>query len=125
MSPLSSRPPFPSHVDESNQDVSETGIRKREVVFQSVTEISRRVRERRAILDGSVLTSVDTGVRFVLQDAMRILGVSKGADVFGMTGRIVPLSELLSLGAFVSADTARFGSTEYEVQPGFLVRLLT
>lgn len=127
MSPLSPRPTFSSYPEDSgdSHDTGDTGVRRREVFFQSVADIDRRVRERRASLDGAILTVAGTGARFVLRDAMRILGSAQGADVFGMTGRVVALSELLSLGASISASTLRFGSVEYEVQPGYLVQTLS
>lgn len=127
MSPLSPRPTFPSYPEDSGDphDAGDTGVRRREVFFQSVADIDRRVRERRASLDGAILTVAGTDARFVLRDAMRILGSARGADVFGMTGRVVAISELLSLGASVSANTLRFGSVEYEVQPGYLVQTLS
>ncbi len=122
MSPASTkRSRFPSYPDDTGDD---TGVRRREVLFQSVPEIEAHVRERRATLDGALLTVHESGARFVLRDAVRILGSARGADVFGMTGRIVPISELLSLGASVSATTLRIGNVEYEAQPGYLVQNL-
>lgn len=118
--PSQSRSQFPSYPD----DTGDTGVRRREIFFQSVAEIETRVRERRAVLDGAILKVAGTGAQFVLRDAMRILGSAQGVDVFGMTGRIVAISELLSLGATVSATTVRFGNVEYEVQPGYLVQAL-
>lgn len=111
---------FPSYPDDSG----DTGVRRREVFFQSVADIEARVRDRRAVLDGAVLTVAGTGAQFVLRDAMRILGSARGADAFGMTGRIVAVSELLAMGATISAMTLRFGSVEYEVQLGYLVQSL-
>ena len=96
-----------------------------EVFFQSVTDVESRVRERRAVLHGAILTVAGTGAQYVLRDAFRILGSAQGVDVFGMTGRVVAISELLSLGATVSATTVRFGNVEYEVQPGYLVQALS
>jgi len=121
MSPLSSKPSrFPSYPD----DTGDTGVRRREVFFQSLADIDTRVRDRRAVLEGAILTATSTGEQYVLRDAMRILGSARGADIFGMTGRIVAISELLSMGASVSATTLRIGNVEYEVQPGYLVQTL-
>lgn len=117
-SPKPSR--FPSYPD----DNGDTGVRRREVFFQSLADIETRVRDRRAVLEGAILTAASTGEQYVLRDAMRVLGSAQGADVFGMTGRIVAISELLSMGASVSATTLRIGNVEYEVQPGYLVQTL-
>ncbi len=111
---------FPSYPDDSG----DTGVRRREVFFQSVADIEARVRSRRATLDGAILT-VANGSKFALRDAMRVLGSSRGPDVFGMTGRVVALSELLSMGASVSPTSLLIGNVEYEVQLGYLVQPLS
>jgi len=55
--------------------------------------------------------------RFILRDAFRILGpVGMEPDAFGMTGREMTLSELLSMGATVNAHTIRIGAVQYDVQ---------
>ena len=116
-SPRPSR--FPSQPPDEGGD---TGVRRREVFFQSAADVEAQVRDRRAMLDGALLTVASTGVRFVLRDAMRILGADRGVDVFGMTGRIVAVSELLTMGAVLSANALRIGTVKYDVQPGYLVQ---
>jgi hypothetical protein len=110
---------FPSQPPEEGGD---TGVRRREVFFQSGSDVEARVRDRRALVDGAILTVVSTGARFVLRDAMRILGAERGVDVFGMTGRIIAMSELLAMGAILSATALRIGTVKYDVQPGYLVQ---
>ena len=118
-SPRPSR--FPSHPPDEGGD---TGVRRRELFFQSVADVDAQVRDRRARLDGAILTVASTGVRFVLRDAMRVLGAERGVDVFGMTGRIIAVAELLAMGATLSANALRIGTVKYDVQPGYLVQSL-
>ncbi|PIE06045.1 MAG: hypothetical protein CSA75_01595, partial [Sorangium cellulosum] len=105
--------PKPIQIPSYHGDTGETGVRRCEVFFQSVAEIDARIRDRCAVVDGALLTDHRTGAQFALRDAMRILGSAQGVDVFGMTGRIVALSELLSLGATLSATALRIGNVEY------------
>ncbi|HNT00101.1 MAG TPA: hypothetical protein PLJ27_17315 [Polyangiaceae bacterium] len=115
--------PHPSRFPSYPEDTNDTGVRQRTIFFQSVADIDARVRTQRASLDGALLT-VANGSRFVLRDALRVLGSSKGHDVFGMTGRIMPLSELLTMGATLSSSTLQIGNVHYEVQLGYLVQPL-
>jgi hypothetical protein len=99
----------------------DTAVRRRGVRFASRSDVDSWIRERRATIEGPFLIMVDGGKRYVLQDAARILGPRHGADMFGMTGRVVALSELFSLGASISPTTLRIGTADYDLQMGFLV----
>jgi hypothetical protein len=83
------------------------------------------VRNRIATIDGCILRQNGSEDRFILRDAVRVLGpVGMGPDVFGMTGRELPLSELLTMGATVNAHTVRIGAVQYDVQLGVLAQRL-
>ena len=111
----------PSYPDDS----ADTGVRRREVFFLSQHQIDGQVRGGGAQLEGSVLTNTATGQRYVVQDGMRVLGPrGRGVDLFGMTGRIVALAELLNLGATLSIEALRLGNVQYDVQVGYLVQTI-
>lgn len=116
-SPRPSR--FPSYPD----DPGDTGVRRREVYFLAQSKVDAQVRDRSITVDGSVLTVTATGEQLAVRDAIRILGPrGRGIDMFGMTGRILPISELLALGASVSIDSVRIGTVDYDIQLGYLVQ---
>jgi len=115
--------PRPSRFPSYPEDTSDTGVRRREVYFLAQSTLDGRLRERKVTIDGSVLTVVANGERLAVRDAMRILGPrGRGVDMFGMTGRILPLADLLNMGASVTIDTVRLGSVEYDIEVGFLVQ---
>lgn len=112
---------FPSYSD----DASSTGIRRREAPFVSAASIEERTRERSVAIDGAIMKLTD-GTRYVLRDAVRVLGPSKGdADVLGLIGRTAPIAEFLAFGASVSSSHLRIGATEYDVELGYLVQSLS
>jgi hypothetical protein len=102
----------------------DTSVRRRGVRFASRADIDSWLRERRATIEGPFLLVAESGRKYVLQDAVRVLGPRHGSDLFGMMGRIVALSELFSLGASVSPTSLRIGNAEYDLQMGFLVFVL-
>ncbi len=117
--------PRPSRLPSYPDDADETGVRRREVYFLAQSALDAQLGERSLLLDGSVLTVAATGERLVVRDAMRILGPrGRGIDMFGMTGRIVPIAELLNLGAAVTLDTVRVGTVDYDIQVGYLVQTI-
>ncbi|MCU0690266.1 MAG: hypothetical protein MUF54_02575 [Polyangiaceae bacterium] len=116
--------PLRSHFPSAPDSGGETGVRRRDVFFLSVIDLEQQIRDRNAVLDGSILSLADTGERYVVRDAVRVLGPVQGTDVFGMTARIVPIAELLAMGATLSAHTMRIGRMQYELQSGLLVQLI-
>jgi hypothetical protein len=67
---------------------------------------------------GALLTTRD-GRRFVLRDAVRVLGRRNGeTDPYGLTGRIEALRDFIRQGASVSADGIRLGPAVYDVEFG-------
>lgn len=101
------------------KDVPTTGVRRRETQFVAQAELDRWVRDRRVIADGALVVFVSSGEPFVIQDAVRILGpMGRTTDEFGMTGRVMTVSELLALGGVISSSAVRIGTASYEVQLG-------
>ena len=103
-------------------DLPDTHVRKRDARFISQSELDAWVRERRVSVEDAVLTIGASGNRYVMRDAVRILGPSgRSNDLFGMTGRVVAIGELIALGASVSSSTMRLGTAEYDLQLGFIL----
>jgi hypothetical protein len=120
--PMPSRAPstLPSY-----QDLTDTNVRRRDSRFLAQADLDAWVRDKSATLQGPLLVIVRTNEHFVLRDAVRVLGPrGRGVDVFGMTGRVMALSELIATGATVNATTARLGTVEYDVQLGHLAHRL-
>jgi hypothetical protein len=106
-------------------DVPDTNVRRRDGRFISQVDVDAWVRDRRAVVQGSVLTVASSGERYVLRDAVRVLAPrDRSVDVFGMTGRVVAVSELLNMGSTLSSWSLRVGTSDYDVQIGFMVQAL-
>lgn len=105
----------------------------------AVTDVAARIAENpflsESVLDvwvrvgvvvragGSIMTP--DGARYLLRDAIRILGRRDGdADPYGLTGRVECLRDLLRQGATISSDAVRFGPGVYDAELGFLAVLL-
>ncbi len=113
--PSSSRP--------YDSEFPDTNVRRRDSGFLAHSELEVWIRGRRARVQDGVLVLGDK--HFVMRDAVRILGPHGASnDLFGMTGRIVAIGELLSLGAALSASTLRFGTAEYDLQFGYILNPL-
>ena len=70
--------------------------------------------------DGAIVTTPG-GRRFVLQEAVRVLGRNNGAsDPYGFTGQVDSIRELVKKGAAITGDTLRLGPAVYDVEYGFL-----
>jgi hypothetical protein len=69
----------------------------------------------------STLLTLADGRRYVLRDAVRVIGRRNGdTDPYGFTGRVEALRELVRRGAILSADALRLGPAVYDVEYGFL-----
>jgi hypothetical protein len=78
------------------------------------------VRNGAAARTGGLLTTLD-GRRFLLRDAIRVLGRRNGdTDPYGFTGKVEPIREFIRRGASVSADGLRLGPAVYDVEYGFV-----
>ena len=59
------------------------------------------------------------GRRFVLRDAVRILGRRNGeTDPYGFTGRVETLREFVRQGAILASDSVRLGPAVYDAEYG-------
>jgi hypothetical protein len=92
--------------------------------FLSETVLDVWVRVGVVVRAGGSITTPDGG-RYLLRDAIRILGRRDGdADPYGLTGRVECLRDLLRQGATISSDAVRFGPGVYDAELGFLAVLL-
>ena len=63
------------------------------------------------------------GRRYVVQEAVRVLGRSNsesGSDPFGCTGMIATLAELLDRGFVLSTEHIRLGRSTYDIEHGVI-----
>jgi hypothetical protein len=69
---------------------------------------------------GALMTS-RSGRRFVLRDAVRILGRRDAeTDPYGLTGRVESLRDFLRQGAAISGNSLRLGAGIYDIEYGFI-----
>lgn len=115
----------PARFASPSDDTPGTGVRRRDVSFLPLDTLHVQVRDRLARVDGLVLTVTATGERFVMRDAVRVLGpAGQGTDMYGLTGRVLAVAEVIALGATLSMDALRLGGARYDIQPGYLVQPL-
>jgi hypothetical protein len=61
------------------------------------------------------------GQRYLLRDAIRVLGRRNGeTDPYGFTGRVEPIREMIRRGAIVAEGGVRLGPAVYDVEYGFI-----
>jgi hypothetical protein len=88
--------------------------------FVSESLVDAWTRGGLATRDDCVLNLAD-GRRYLLRDAVRILGRRNGdTDPYGLTGRVEAIRDILRRGAMVTADALRLGSSIYDLEYGFL-----
>jgi hypothetical protein len=74
-----------------------------------------------AVVRGSGSIIARDGGRYLLREAVRILGRRNGdVDPYGLTGRVSPLRELIREGAVISSDSVRIGPGVYDAEFGFM-----
>jgi hypothetical protein len=92
--------------------------------FLSEATVDGWVRSGAASRAGSLLTSAD-GRRFVLRDALRVIGRRNGdTDPYGLTGRVEAIRDFVRRGASVSPDALKLGPAVYDVEYGFVAAAL-
>ncbi|MFO0758560.1 MAG: hypothetical protein U0359_18855 [Byssovorax sp.] len=83
------------------------------------------VRQGEIRREGAVVATPD-GRRFVLQEAVRVLGRNNGAsDPYGFTGQVDSIRELVKKGGAITGDTLRLGSAAYDVEYGFVAAIVS
>ncbi len=113
--PPSSLPP--SHRSASRAPAA-ARVRVGEDGFLSDAQLEAWVRSGDALRAGASLTTVE-GRRFVLTDALRVLGRRNGeTDPYGLTGRVLALRQVLRQGGALFSDALRFGAAIYDVEYG-------
>jgi hypothetical protein len=91
-----------------------------EDAFVSDAVVDRWVRTGAAARTNGVLATRD-GRRFLLRDAVRVIGRRNGdTDPYGLTGRVEAIREFIRRGANVSADALRLGPAVYDIEYGFV-----
>jgi hypothetical protein len=91
-----------------------------EHAFVSETTLDGWVRAGAAVRTGALL-SIPDGRRFLLRDAVRVIGRRNGdTDPYGLTGRVEAIRDFIRRGASISADALRLGPAIYDVEYGLL-----
>ena len=97
-----------------------SAVRIGEDAFVSEAAVDGWVRTGAAVRVGGVLAARD-GRRFLLRDAIRVLGRRNGdTDPYGFTGRVEAIRDLIRRGASISADALRLGPAVYDIEYGFI-----
>jgi hypothetical protein len=110
-----SRRPFPAH-PAPRKPSAESYLRDGCFIAEATLAAWLRAGELRR--EGAILTTQD-GRRFVLQEAVRVLGRNNGAsDPYGFTGQVDSIRELVRKGATIAGDTLRLGPATYDVEYG-------
>jgi len=93
--------------------------------FVAAAVLDGIVRAGEAVRRGPLLTLKD-GRRFLLEDALRVLGRrTSETDPYGLIGRVLPLRDLLKRGALLAADGVRMGVAVYDAEQGAILVPLT
>jgi hypothetical protein len=116
-----SRSSPPPTVSSPRCDDAEPAIRIADGAFVAETTVDGWARSGAATRSGVLLTAHD-GRRFLLRDAVRIIGRRNGdTDPYGFTGRVDAIREFIRQGATVSVDALRLGHSVYDLEYGFVV----
>jgi hypothetical protein len=112
--PRSSPPPtMPSPVGTA------ASVRIADNAFVSESAVDAWIRGGLATRTGALLAVAD-GRRFLLRDAIRVLGRRNGdTDPYGFTGRAEAIRDFIRHGATVSGDSLRLGPALYDIEYGF------
>jgi hypothetical protein len=95
-------------------------VRVGEDAFASEATVDAWVRGGAATRAGGLLT-VHDGRRYMLRDAVRVLGRRNGdTDPYGFTGRVDAIRDFIRRGASISTDALRLGPAVYDIEYGFI-----
>lgn len=95
-------------------------VRVGEDGFVAEATVDGWVRAGAASRSGCSLSTHD-GRRFLLRDAVRVLGRRNGdTDPYGFTGRVEALRDFIRRGATLSADALRLGQAVYDIEYGYV-----
>jgi hypothetical protein len=88
--------------------------------FLSEAQVDGWGRSGAAVRVGCLLRTHD-GRRFLLRDAVRVLGRRNGdTDPYGLTGKVEAIRDFIRRGANVSTDALRLGPAVYDIEYGFV-----
>jgi hypothetical protein len=97
-----------------------SSVRIGEDAFVSEASVDAWVRTGAAVRAAGLL-AVRDGRRFLLRDAVRVLGRRNGdTDPYGFTGRVEAIRDFIRRGATISADALRLGPAVYDIEYGFI-----
>jgi hypothetical protein len=95
-------------------------VRVGEDGFVAEAVVDGWVRAGAAARTGSLLTIQD-GRRYLLRDALRVIGRRNGdTDPYGFTGRVDAIRDFIRRGAAISADALRLGPAVYDIEYGYV-----
>jgi hypothetical protein len=115
-----SRAQKPSSPPRAGAPSAPPSLRIGEDAFVSEAALDGFVRAGGAVRTGALLTAAD-GRRFLLRDALRVIGRRNGdIDPYGLTGRVEAIRDFIRRGASISADGLRLGLAVYDVEYGLL-----
>ena len=115
-----SRAQKPSSPPRSGAPAPPPSLRIGEDAFISEAALDGFVRAGSAVRTGALLSTPD-GRRFLLRDALRVLGRRNGdTDPYGLTGRVEAIRDFIRRGASISADALRLGPAVYDIEYGLL-----
>ena len=110
---MSSRPPTSPPGSSSSVRIGDDG-------FVSDATLDGWLRAGHAVRAGAIL-SVRDGRRWLVQDALRVLGRRNGeTDPYGLTGKVDSIRQLVRQGALVGGDGIRLGPAIYDVEYGVI-----
>jgi hypothetical protein len=116
-----SRSSPPPTVSSPRRDDAVPGICIGDGAFVAETTVDGWARSGAATRSGVLLVAKD-GRRFLLRDAVRVIGRRNGdTDPYGFTGRVDAIREFIRQGATVSVDALRLGQAAYDLEYGFVV----
>ena len=93
-----------------------------EPLFVSQHTLEQWLEKEEVAFSDDVLTLLDTGARYQMEAAVRVLALLDGEDSAGLMGRVWAVSELEQKGAEHSHDSVILGDTAYQCEVGFVGR---
>jgi hypothetical protein len=97
-------------------------VRIGEDAFVAEPTLDEWIRAGEAVRAGALL-NVRDGRRFLLRDAVRVLGRRNGdTDPYGLTGRVESLRDFLRQGALLTNEGIRLGPAVYDIEYGVVAK---
>ena len=118
MSPVRTMSSLPPSTPPGSGQAARVRIGDDGFVPEAALDAWQRVGE---VVRAGAVACMRDGRRYVLQDALRVLGRRNGeTDPYGFTGRDASLRDLVRQGSILSSDGLRLGAAVYDVEFGVL-----